>query len=120
MDAVIQETKPFSTKEQYHQYRAVFKMLAKSRRLTASDMIIHNILRGRADDFGFTPLTKKSKVDNGHQSRFVQARWDLWNRLRNWYPKRTEYYLERIANYDAYKTVLTPEIWVYIFTVLQK
>jgi hypothetical protein len=120
MEAVIQETKSFNSKEQYLQYRAVHKTLAHNRCLTASDMIIHNILRGRPEDFGFTPLTKKTKLENGHQSKFVHARWDLWNRLRNWKSKKTEYYLERISNYDAYKKVLTPEIWAHIFSVLQK
>jgi hypothetical protein len=119
METTIQATKPFSSKEQYFEYRAIFKKLAHEKRLTANDMILNNILRGRKPDFGFTPITKQSKIDNGLQSKFVYARWSIWNNLRNAYQYKKDVYFTYIHHYEEYKKVLTPEIWKYVFDVLQ-
>jgi len=112
METTVQ-TKLFATKEDYLAYRAAFKEMARSKELTARDMMMHNILRGRAPEFGFTPITKQSRIDAGHQSRHIQVRWELWNDMR----RAKDYKSEGFYPYVPVK--LSKEIWDHVYAVLK-
>jgi len=127
METTIQDTKPFDSKEHFQKYRAVFKKLAHKKRLTATDMIIHNVLRGRKPDYGFGRITNPIKLANGgHQSKFFLVCWNLWNNIRiyNNNKKLSPDYAEKIkigiiGNYES-KEIFTEKILDHIFNVLQK
>ena len=48
------------------QYLAIKKIWANMKEHTASELIIYNLLRGFPADRGFTPVTNKNKLSNGH------------------------------------------------------
>ena len=83
METTIQ-AKPFVTKEDFFKYRAAFKELAHHKALSGHDMAMHNILRNRKPDLGFTPITKKSKIANGHRSAFSEIYSNIWRGMRRW------------------------------------
>ncbi len=112
METTIQK-KLFATKDDFLAYRAAFKEIARAKELTAKDMMMHNILRGRAPEFGFTPITKQTRIDSGHKSRHVQVRWELWNDVR----RAKQYNSENFYPYVPVK--LSQEIWEHVYSVLQ-
>lgn len=77
----------FETKEQY---LATKKEWAKTKNHTAQQHAIYNVLRGYEPTRGFTPITKQSRLDNGHRGAFADTCWPLslhygpkaWNKPR--------------------------------------
>jgi len=53
------------TKEQFLEFRAKFKEQANAKSLSASDMILYNLIRGKDPKSGFTPITNPNKLSNG-------------------------------------------------------
>lgn len=60
-----------------HVFAAQFKKLAHLKSVTATDLILYNIVRGYPLDRGFSPFTNTIKIINGHRSGFMQAKTDL-------------------------------------------
>ena len=127
MEATIQDTKPFYSKEHFQLYRAAFKKLAHQKQLTAMDMIIYNILRGREPNYGFGEITNPIKIANGNKSKFFNIRWQLWNYFRTYtlYKKSnpawaTTSLLSAIGHYDNHGKIFTDQILEHIYNVLQK
>lgn len=57
-----------------------FKNKARKREITASDMILYNILRGKPLKSGFTPISRQIVLDNNGNEpwvKFNQALWDV-------------------------------------------
>lgn len=61
MEAKIQTDKPLS-KEQFIAFRAAFKKLANNKELLFDDIMIYHILCGKDPCYGFTPVTRPSKI----------------------------------------------------------
>jgi hypothetical protein len=74
-------------KEQFQEAQKHWKKFAQARKATSSDMLIYNLIRGKAADFGFTPISNKRKLDNNGNDPFQNfklaksnARYELkWN-----------------------------------------
>lgn len=64
----------FETQEQYLQMKAEW---AGKQEHTAWDHAIYNLLRGFHVEKGFTPLQRKSRIDNGHVSAIVEMDWQF-------------------------------------------
>lgn len=71
----------YETKEQYLQLK---KEWAKKKYHSAFEHTLYNILRGHDPDRGFTPITRQSRIDNGHYGAFYdQCRWRIYNILKS-------------------------------------
>lgn len=58
-------TKYFETKEQFIAFRTAWAKAAQAKKITASHMVMYNIIRGKEIDHGFTPITNHTKLLNG-------------------------------------------------------
>ena len=59
----------FTCKEHYLAFRAAWAKAVnqKDNNITGTHHMLYNILRGRAFDKGFTPITRKTKLENGYR-----------------------------------------------------
>jgi hypothetical protein len=71
------------TREQFQAFRTYFRTRAKDRRLSPTDILTYNMIRGLPLDRGFSPVTSPIKIANGAQPwmSFEQAkatlRWSI-------------------------------------------
>jgi len=69
----------FATKEDYLAFRAAWAKASQQGRLFASHHLMYNLIRGKNPERGFTPITKFTKLTNGHtvNGALVDAAWSL-------------------------------------------
>ena len=77
--------------ETQEQYLAVKKEWAKTKKHSALEHAAYNILRGYDPERGFTPITRKSRLDNGHGGVFFDWSIDANIRRRMSDPEMTIY-----------------------------
>lgn len=53
----------FATREEYLKFRAAWKVLAQKKELTSTHMLLFNLLLGRDEKKGFTPITNSNKLN---------------------------------------------------------
>ena len=72
------------TKEQFLQFNERFVQAANNKNISASDMILFNILRNKDSRCGFSPITNQRKLGSGTKEwqGFDAACRDLRYRLR--------------------------------------
>lgn len=78
------------TKDQYTQFNKLFTNAANRKSISASDIILNNILRGKDARRGFTEITNETKLGHGMDpwQGYKQAKAQLISSLR-W--SRTSY-----------------------------
>lgn len=60
---------PFiASKEEFLFIQKAFKEKAHAKQITAEDIILYNIIRGKTVDRGFTPITNAKKLEGGEQA----------------------------------------------------
>lgn len=60
---------PFITsKEEFLFIQKAFKEKARSKQITADDIVLYNIIRGKNIDRGFTPITNTTKLEGGEKA----------------------------------------------------
>lgn len=62
-----QPTNLFDSKEQYLAFKAQWAKLATDKKLTSTMMLFYNLVRGKRFKRGFTSVTNKIKLANGHK-----------------------------------------------------
>jgi hypothetical protein len=55
----------FLSKEAYLKFKAAWADLAQKKKVTSTDILFYNIIRGKKFRRGFTPITKATKLSNG-------------------------------------------------------
>lgn len=103
---------PFETKEAFLNYRKAFKELAHQKALNAHDMMMHNILRGRDPAYGFSTITKQSKIDGGMRSKHIDLYGSIWSQMRRWKQHGDKY-----APYVP--CAITPAGWQVVYDRLE-
>jgi hypothetical protein len=73
------KTHLFNTKEEYLAFRAAWAKLAKEKKISSTMILFYNIIRGKQNRRGFSPITKPSKLENG--ARADQAYRTAFNSL---------------------------------------
>lgn len=74
------------TKDQFNELIRAFRKTANAKQLHPHDIIAYNLIRGLPTNRGFTPITNRTKLDNGRAPNggFYQARADLmWHLHRS-------------------------------------
>jgi len=102
-------TKFFETKEQYLAFRQAWAKAAQNKSLTASHMMMYNIIRGRDSEYGFSPFKRHSKIEGMgmiNRGSFLAYQW-LWYLKQNPYQ---DYWHERVEEFlKPFDGTLTPE-----------
>lgn len=72
------------SKEQFQIFSEHFTAAANAKRLTSSDILLNNIIRGKDVRRGFTPITNPTKLNSGTKAwqGFDAARGQLIANLR--------------------------------------
>jgi hypothetical protein len=60
------KTQFFASKEAYLSFKKAWAEKAQRKDVNSADIILYNLLRGKPSTNGFTPVTNKVKLANGH------------------------------------------------------
>jgi hypothetical protein len=97
------------TKEQFLTFRAAYKQLARDKKVTGSDIILYNMVRGFHTKRGFSTITNPVKLANGsdphlgfHQCAYILRYQMSYNKMRPLFlealdPLVTEPFLDTLA-----------------------
>ena len=97
----------FITREDYLKLKAAWKKLADAKNIKPADIIIYNMLRGKAPVNGFTATAPGSKHERANDPwyAFEEAKKAALSKLPNghsvkltmkWYPAKAEDYLAKV------------------------
>ena len=77
-------TNAFDTKEQYLTFRKAWAKAAQDKNLSCTEHLLFNLLLGRPITHGFTPVSRPSKLANGHliNAGLYHAAWRLQYALK--------------------------------------
>ena len=106
-------TKYFNTKEQHVAFRKAWAKVAQDKKLTATHMVLYNIIRGKEVTHGFTPVTNTNKLSNGmsFNGKIVEA-IHYWKTLKTMtvYYNEADYYRSFVDRFlSGFEDVLTVE-----------
>lgn len=82
----------YISKEQFTELKASWKKLAETKTITASDILIYNILRSKKPSLGFTATTNNCHIQgNDPWFAFQSAKWDATSKYTSsWKPELTD------------------------------
>ncbi len=71
-----------SSKQEFEFFKQAFKEKARNKQITAEDILLYNIIRGKDIDRGFTPITNPIKLANGEDAysgmrRLIESKRNL-------------------------------------------
>jgi hypothetical protein len=71
-----------SSRQEFEFFKQAFKEKARNKQITAEDILLYNIIRGKDLDRGFTPVTNPTKLANGEDAysgmrRLVESKRNL-------------------------------------------
>lgn len=103
MPSVVVDGDFILSKDQFLTFQTAFKRLAQAKEVTASDMMLYNIVRGKPINNGFTPITNTTKLFNGMYPNMgcSQAKHELRDRLS----VRGQALVSKFDNFVSYTTL---------------
>lgn len=104
-----------SSKEEFEQFRTIFKHKAQNKQIKAIDILLYNIMRGVDLERGFTPITNQRKLDNGEKAYHGQRSLFESRHSLKWHVGRFER-TQQDTYIESYK--LTPKTCANIIKLL--
>lgn len=80
------------SKEQFLQFQTAFRARANAKNISASDIVLYNVVRGKDKKHGFSPITNATKLANGTYPWLAYTSAEYFAKFRCTGPKKSEYF----------------------------